>query len=75
MFHRSTDEIFNELPNVFGIADDTLIVRHDDNGTDHKNTMQSTADMQKRKSKAYKHKYHFRSTSIPFLVKLFHGVV
>ena len=36
------DETFKELPNVFGIGDDVLIVEHNKDGTDHEITMQST---------------------------------
>ena len=34
MFQKKC-EIFKELPNVFGIAEDILIVGYNDNGTDH----------------------------------------
>ena len=33
-------KIFKELPNVFGITDDILVVGYDNNGRDHDNTMQ-----------------------------------
>ena len=29
------DEIFKDLPNVFGIADDILVVGYDSDGNDH----------------------------------------
>ena len=35
MFQHKTDEIFNDMPNVFGIADDTLIIGYDKDGADH----------------------------------------
>ena len=37
MFQREKDEIFKELLNVFGMADDILVVGYDGNGTDHDN--------------------------------------
>ena len=43
MFQTKMDEIYKELPHVFGIAYDILIVGYDD-GRDHENTMQSTPD-------------------------------
>ena len=39
MFQRKTDEIFKELPNVFGTADDILVAWHDNDGRDHDNTL------------------------------------
>ena len=35
MFQRKLNEIFQCLPNVFGIADNILIVGHDAEGRDH----------------------------------------
>ena len=40
MFQRKIEEIFKELPNVFGIADDILVVGYDRNGKDHDDTLQ-----------------------------------
>ena len=39
MFQRKIDEIFKDLPNVFGIADDILAVGYDDDGKDHDDTL------------------------------------
>ena len=39
MFQRKIDEIFKDLPNVFGIADDILVVGYDVDGKDHVNTL------------------------------------
>ena len=39
MFQRKIDEIFKDLPNVFGIADDILVVRYDIDGKDHDDTL------------------------------------
>ena len=38
MFHRKTDELFNRLPNVFGITDDILIAVNE-LGRDHDKTV------------------------------------
>ena len=35
MFHSKIDEIFKDLPNVFGIAEDILLVEYDANKRDH----------------------------------------
>ena len=35
MFQHKIDEIFNDMPNVFGIADDVLVVGYDEDGIDH----------------------------------------
>ena len=38
------------MPNVFGIADDIIVVLYDDSGTDH-DRMVSAENLQKRNSK------------------------
>ena len=38
IFQKKTDEIFKDLPNVFGIEDDILIVGYNADGRDHDNT-------------------------------------
>ena len=40
MFQRQIGEIFKDLPNVFGIADDILVVVYDRDGKDHDDTRQ-----------------------------------
>ena len=35
MFQHKIDEIFSDMPNVFGIADDILVMGYDGNGADH----------------------------------------
>ena len=35
VFQWKTDEIFKGLPNIFGIADDILIIENDADGRDH----------------------------------------
>ena len=40
MFQRKKDEIFKDLPNVFGVAYDILVVGYDSDGKDHDGTLQ-----------------------------------
>ena len=35
MFQGKFDEIFNDIPNVYGIADDILVIGYDKDGADH----------------------------------------
>ena len=35
MFQWKIDEIFNDMPNVFGIADNILVIGYDKDGADH----------------------------------------
>ena len=35
MFQKNTGKLFNDVPNVFGIADDTLISGFHADGRDH----------------------------------------
>ena len=35
MFQCKIDEIFSDMPNVFGITDDILVIGYDKNGADH----------------------------------------
>ena len=35
MFQHNIDKIFNDMPNVFGIADDILVIRYDKDGADY----------------------------------------
>ena len=39
MFQRHMDEIFKDLPNVFGTADDILVVGYKGDGKDHDKTI------------------------------------
>ena len=39
MFHRKIDKISKELPNVFGIADDILVVGYEADGQNHDETL------------------------------------
>ena len=40
MFQRKIDETFKDMPNVFGIMDDTLVAGYGADGTDHDETVQ-----------------------------------
>ena len=35
MFQCKIDEIFSDMPNIFGIADDILVIGYNKDGTDH----------------------------------------
>ena len=39
MFQRKVDKIFKNLSNVFGIADDILVIGYDIDGKDHDDTL------------------------------------
>ena len=40
MFQRKIDEIFNDMPNIFGIVDDILVTGYEADGRDHDETVQ-----------------------------------
>ena len=40
MYYRKVDEIFKNVPNVFGIADDILVAGYDIDGKDHDKMLQ-----------------------------------
>ena len=66
MFQCKIDEISSDMPNVFGIADDILVIGYDD-GTDHDAMMHKVLQRCKEVNlKLNKEKCHFRCTSIPF---------
>ena len=67
MFQRKSDEIFNDMPNVFGIADDILAAGYEAGGKDHDETVQRVLQRCRQVSlKLNKDKHHFRCTSFPF---------
>ena len=35
MFQQKIDEVFNDMPNVFGIPDDILVIGYNEDGTGH----------------------------------------
>ena len=67
MFQCKIDEIFSDIPNVFGIADDILVIGYDKDGTDHGKTVYKVLrQCQDVNLKLNKGKCHFKCTSIPF---------
>ena len=67
MFQCEIDEIFSDMPNVFGIADDILVIGYDENGADHDAAVHKVLWRCKEVNlKLNKEKCHFRCTSIPF---------
>ena len=77
MFQRKIDEIFKELSNMFGIADDIIVVGYDTDGKDHDETLWRVLKICRQVNlKLNKDKCHFRCTSVPFFgeILLWHGV-
>ena len=67
MFKHKIDEIFNDIPNVFGIADNILVIGYDNDRTDHNEAVYRVLrQCQDVNFKLNKEKCHFRCTSIPF---------
>ena len=67
MFQHKIDKIFNDMPNVFGIADDILVIGYNKDGTDHNEAVYNALrQCQDVNLKLNKDKCHFRCMSIPF---------
>ena len=67
MFQHKTDKICNDMPNVFGIADDILVIGYDKDGAYHGKAVYSVLrQCQDVNLKLNKDKCHFRCTSISF---------
>ena len=67
MFQCKIDEIFSDMPKVFGIADDILVIGYDKNGAGHDAVVHKVLQRCKKVNlKLNKEKCHFRCTSIPF---------
>ena len=72
MFKRKINEIFNDILNVFGIADDILMIVYDKDRTDHDEAVYSVLEQcQDINLNLNKDKCHFRCTSILFFGKVF----
>ena len=72
MFQHKIDEIFSDMPNLFAIADNNLIIGYDENGAHHDAAVHKVLWWCKEVNlKLNKDKCHFRGTSIPF----FGGVI
>ena len=68
MFQRKIDELFQGMPNVFGIADGILIRRPKDIGRDHDDTIDKALRIFRWVNlKANTDKCLFQCTSIQFL--------
>ena len=77
MFQCKIDKIFNDMPNVFGIADNSLVIGYDKDETDHDEAVYKALKWcQKVNLKLNKEKCHFRCTSLPFFGKVIsrHGI-
>ena len=67
MFHKKTDEVFSSMLNVFGIADDILIVGFDKYARDHDDVLEKVLQIYRQLNlKLNKDKSLFRYTSILF---------
>ena len=67
MFQRKIDEIINDIPDLFGIADDILMIGYDKDGADHDESVYRALDWcQDVNLKLNKDNCHFRCTSILF---------
>ena len=68
MFQCKIDKIFSDMQNVFGIADDILVIGYDGNGTDHDAMVHKVLQRcEEVNLKLNKEKCHFRCTIHPFL--------
>ena len=67
MFQHKTDEIFSDMPNVFGFMDDILVIGYDKNGADHDAEVHMVLCIcEEINLQLNKEKCHFRCTAIPF---------
>ena len=71
MFQCKIDEIFNDMPNIFGITDDILVIGYNKNRADHDKAVYSMLRWcWEVNLKLNRDKCHFRCTSIPFFGKI-----
>ena len=67
MFQYKIDEIFKELPNVFDIDDDILLVGYDADDRDHARMLKQVIQIcYKENCKLNKDRYHLRYMRVPF---------
>ena len=67
MFQREIDKIFQDLPKVFCIVDDILVIEYEADGKDHDETLQRVLQVCREVDlKLNRDKCHFRCTSVPF---------
>ena len=61
MFQRKINKIFNDIPNVFGIAENILVIGYDKDGADHDEAVYSVLEQcQNVNLKLNKDKCHIR---------------
>ena len=71
IFQRKIDQIFNDMPNVYGIADDILVIGYDEDGADHDEAVSSVLKQcQDVNLKLNKDKCYFRCMSMTFFGKV-----
>ena len=71
MFQRKMNEIFKDIPNVFGIADDILVAGYETDGKDHDEKLQRVLQRCRQVNlKLNKDKCQYRCTSVPFFGKI-----
>ena len=72
MFQKKIDELFSNMPNVFGIAYGILIAGFDEQvRTNHNKTLEKVLHVCRQVNlNLNKDNCHFRCTSIPFFVKV-----
>ena len=78
MFHHNIGEIFKNVPNIFGIADDILVVCYDIDGKDHDEMLLQVLQICRHVNlKLNKYKCHFKFTSVQFFGEVIsrHGML
>ena len=71
MFQHKIDKIFSDMPNVFGIMDDILVIDYNDNRADHDAAVHKVLwGCEEVSLKLNKEKCHFRCTSISLFGEL-----
>ena len=71
MFQHKIDKISNDMPNVFGITDDILVIGYNEDGADHDTAVHKVLRQCREVNlKLNKDKCHFRCTSISFFGKV-----
>ena len=67
MFLKKIDGIFSGMPNIFGIADDTLIADFDEHGRDREEMLEKVLWIRRQSNlKLNKYKCLFTCANIPF---------
>ena len=68
MFQQKLDEIFKDIPKIFGIEDDIQILEYDADGRDHKRTIRQVIKICFQDNlKLNKSNCHLTCMKIPFL--------